>query len=156
MNEVVQNQSDIGDLLKSPNISRETKDWARDELSQIQYDIDLLLLPNGFQEHLVDYVKQEYESYNSDGERTEPLCQCRNSGCDLLHGRLPSCITNSDDLDTGLLGFKRRHSGEPSVLIEARETWSDRRQRVLFVQRTVISALVGDEPVQIDAPKAFQ
>lgn len=128
------------------------KEWAADELAEVQEDLDLVIRGDeGYEDFLLTFIGRERERYLSRGDpdrpydepRERPLCTCNDIGCALKQGELPTEIRHSDGLQAGIREFKRGHSGDPIVLDHAgeppgaRQVWSKKRQRVWRVLRRV-------------------
>lgn len=147
-------------------ISPEVKIWADRQLEAIQSDLDQIQRgTDGYHDFLAAFVSREHERLSHDADddhpyeslRTEPLCTCRDFGCPLKKGTLPSAVRDADDLDAAIREFVLEHSGDPLVLDHedeppgARQAWSAKRARVWSVLRT-LEAFTGDG--RDDAPTA--
>jgi len=128
----------------SIRIEPEYKEWGATQLEAIQHDLDQVLRgEDGYEDHLLAYVSRETDAFHADGPEASPtetrretaLCTCEDQGCTLKHGRLPNVVLDAETIRGGIKRFKQDHHGTPTVLLEAQETWSEKRARCWRVLR---------------------
>ncbi|WP_096391469.1 hypothetical protein [Halopenitus persicus] len=145
----------VTELLARPDIPRDVKTWANDELDEVQPLMDRILRPDAFEQYLVEYVRRQSES----DDRDEPACKCRNSSCSLLRGNIPPVIRMHDDARKGIAAHRRGHGGEPVVLREAESSFREMMREVVTTLRRVITALSSHERIEREGaapePAAF-
>lgn len=134
------------------------KEWGAKQLEAIQHDLDQVLRgEDGYEDHLLAYVSRETDAFHADAPEASPtgtcrdasLCTCDDQGCALKHGRLPNVVIDAETIRGGIKQFKQEHHGTPTVLLEAQETWSEKRAecwRVLRRCRTYMHPEIDDIP----------
>ena len=133
-------------LLTRRNIDDDVKQWSIGKVEEIQPYIDLMKEDRSYERFLAGYLAEESEK-----ERQEPLCHCRNSLCPVLNGDLPKDISNADDVEQGEYEFTREHRGDPVGLREARQEHRRINTAVMSTLRTVIASLSSNQKQSVDS-----
>lgn len=132
-------------------IDEEMKDWANQQLREIQPDLDTVLeFDDGYRSFLLDYIPREVEKFRADTVeqipydelREKPICTCGDVGCQLKGGRLPHAVTEADTIEDGIERFKQEHRGSPEVLLDAAEEWRKMHRDCWFVLRHIEAHMV--------------
>ncbi|AUV84701.1 hypothetical protein C2R22_24545 (plasmid) [Salinigranum rubrum] len=136
-------QSDIETL------SKHILDWIEVERAEnieaasvisdeVATDMDRLMQAEAYKHHLIEYLKTEKTRFDA-REREEPMCTCGDPYCCLKRGTLPPSVRRAESLEKGITEYQLGHSGEPRVLLDAREEWLETGRRV---RRKLKEALV--------------
>lgn len=143
----------------NPNIEQEVKEWANEQLREIQLGLDQVLqFDEGFEDHLLAFIKTEIDRYHVDdvqgspyeSARKRPICTCEDLGCKLKNGRLPHAVVTADSMQQGIKAFKHEHRGTPLVLLDGAEAWSEKRAEVWSVLRHIETYLVEGQEERPD------
>lgn len=133
-------------------IDDDVREWANEQIRSIQSDLDQVLqFDDGYRDFLLEYMSTEVDRL-SDGERTDPVCTCEDLGCPLKDGRLPRVVQQSDTIEDGIKKYKQTHRGTPRVLIDAAQTWREKRRDCWFVLRHVESHMTEDRTERPEDP----
>lgn len=137
--------------LQAPSTEPELKFDARDRLKEVRSDARLISSENGYENFLLEYVQKEYQKFTDDKrERSDPLCTCSNSQCDLKVGRVPLDVRNADSVSQGIRMFEQTHTGRPVVLHDARREWARKVDRVEEELMTISVHLTHGIPFEDD------
>lgn len=124
-------------LLSRKNIDPDVFARVMDTLDSIASDREYLdENGKGFEYHLLDYLNQ------FDGV----ACTCNAPNCPLKKGRVPDAFELTDlDLEEAVRKWSERHSGTPTALVEAHESYGNRRQRVKRAYDECATALRSED-----------
>lgn len=137
----------------NPAIEPAVKEWALDQLQEYQRKIDYVIHGDtGYEDFLLTYVQREVDRYDVDADdlpdgvepREKPLCTCADVGCHLKRGQLPQRIRSAQRLEQGLLRSRQEHPGEPVVLSDALDEWSEMHGEVFGLIRNVVIYMTED------------
>jgi hypothetical protein len=113
-------------LLRDPSIETAVKRWALSALEERASDRQRVLRDGGYEDFVLEHIQREAERFTSDdGERTEPVCSCRDTECPMKQRTLPAQLQEVDSIDAGIRAFRQEHRGNPRVLGEAQQAWGD-------------------------------
>lgn len=149
--------------LDKQEINEEMKNWANEQLREIQEDLDQVLqFDDGYRDFLLDYVPREVEKFSADSVedipydelREHPICTCDDFGCWLKAGRLPKTVTEAESVEDGIEEFKQEHRGSPEVLTDAADAWREKRRDCWYVLRYIESHMGPDREEPPDDPDA--
>ena len=150
-------------LLRDPSIETAIKRWALDELDERASDRQRVLREGAYEDFVLAHVQREAERFTSDdGERTEPLCSCRDTECPMKQRTLPAHLQEADSIDAGIRAFRQEHRGNPRVLGEAQQAWGnlvadieqDHREIMLHLSDETIPADAGTDETPATSPAA--
>lgn len=147
-------QSDIETL------SKHILDWIEVERAEnieaasaisdeVAADMDRLMQDGAYQQHLIEYLKREKTRFD-DRKREAPMCTCGDPYCALKRGTLPPSVRRADSLEEGITTYQIDHSGEPRVLLDAREDWLNIAREVRRELKRSLVALRTDDLDEAD------
>lgn len=130
-------------LRRKPGYSNDTEQYVSEVLREITPIIERLQSDGAREDYVLSYVSQAASGtidYNNE------LCTCRSINCPIKDGRIPGTISRSDNINTGLRKWRMPHRGEPLVLDQALEAWTELRANVRDALEQCMQALKQDEP----------
>lgn len=126
--------------------SEKHRDAAEPELTE-------MTVPNAYEDHLVEFMHDEKEEFQSDGADGTPLCSCPNPFCPLKKAELPAAVQMADSLEEGIRKYRRQHDGDARVLKDARTEWIGQYSEVKrHLERALTTLRGSDEPAPDEAP----
>lgn len=137
-NELQRNIEHVERLIDRPSLSADVFGRVLDALSEVRGDMDLIDSEDGYERHLRQYVAT-----------SESSCGCSAPNCELKRGMLPSEIVLDDDMAGACDRYITTHP-QPIVLMDARDAFMDRVNRVEDTYRRCVAALTSDSTDYLD------
>lgn len=128
MDSEISNLADeVSRLRGSSRVSGEVEEEVRATIDDVREEYESLRGESAYRQHVLKYIQEERERFHN-GDREKPLCRCR-IRCAVKRGRIPARVRNEDSIEEGIHKYQEHHS-EAVVLLEARESWSEKKARV--------------------------
>lgn len=125
----------------------EVRQQVRETLSGVSTQWEKLTQPFGEHQVLSEHLRRERKRFRN-GERDEPLCECRDPLCPLKQGKLPAPVRRREDLVAAMFEYQDEHP-EAVILLEAREALAEEKAEVRDAFREALDLLeVLDEKTQ--------
>jgi len=170
---ITQQDRTLSDLLEAyrhrqtdPDIPEERKQEAAHRMKPVWANLAKLQDPDGFVNHLSEYIQQEYHRRNAPEDsnlerRGKPLCRCSRSRhvCEVKQGEVPSKIRSQNlqyletpDSRTLSREYVQEHSGDV-VVREAMESYRGLRAEIYSTISDILAMMMGadSQPVQDSA-----
>jgi hypothetical protein len=159
MNQVDTLLDDIRRMIKDRSVEPEVKRYVNQELRELRPRIDTVTDADRHHDYLLEQVQAARERYQIhcaedseqhlaespyDSTREDPVCTCSGRHapkCPLKRGELPREVVDAADMASGIRAFRGNHNGNPLVLRDAQQSWSDEVAAVETELRELITVL---------------
>lgn len=140
------------------SVDADVKLEANELLAAIADDLDQVRSSEGYHDFLLWYAQRARERFLRDDDadgptRSDPLCTCRDTHCELKRGQLPVTVRTAENYDRGIQLFSQEHDGEPTALTDAQAAWRSkvaRVRRALGIINTSLSSKTKITEMDVD------